>query len=64
MNEGKINKMLSLLSLLNVYKTSTAVIQTTEMKSSFAAVEEENAQTRETDKVRTYPVSAFLLSRA
>lgn len=36
----EINKMLSLLCLLNVYKTSTTVSQTTEMKASSSAKEE------------------------
>lgn len=43
-SQGKINKMLSLLCSLNVYKMSTAVSQTTEMKRSTGAVEGDGNQ--------------------
>lgn len=39
-NHEKINKMLSLLCLLNVYETSTTVTQTTETKANTAEEEE------------------------
>lgn len=43
-SQGEINKMLSLLCLLNVYKMSTAVSKTTEMKRSIGAVERNGNQ--------------------
>lgn len=55
----EINKMLSLLCLLNVYKTSTTVTQTTEMKASSAEKGRTERQ-KQAEKVRTHPVSAFL----
>lgn len=48
MTRVEINKMLSLLCLLNVYKTSTTVTQTTEMKASSAEKEEQ----RDKNKLR------------
>lgn len=54
----EINKMLSLLCLLNVYKTFTTVTQTTEMKASSA----EKEQRRHKNKLRKWELTPSLPS--
>lgn len=54
----EINKMLSLLCLLNVYKTFTTVTQTTEMKASSA----EKEQRRDKNKLRKWELTPSLPS--
>lgn len=54
----EINKMLSLLCLLNVYKTSTTVTQATEMKASSAEKEER----RDKNKLRKWELTPSLPS--
>lgn len=54
----EINKMLSLLCSLNVYKTSTTVTQTTEMKASSAEKEER----RDKNKLRKWELTPSLPS--
>lgn len=60
-DDGKINRMLPLLCLLNVYKTSTTVPAETKGSS---AEEEEKQRSLQTETERTHPVSAVSPWRA